>query len=151
MSGKNATRSDCGYKNGMLPACAPLAVSYVPRQQESIPQYEPTKALTRGTLFPGLDLPLGNITNGAAAETPITELMAIDFAAHDLALYLDTHSDDKEAFDAYRDLLKMAKEGRMKYTREYGPLMHMDVMNDERYSWLDNPWPWDGHSNKEER
>ena len=42
---------------GRLPASAPLANPYVPFQMENPPKYEPGKALVRGTLFPGLDLP----------------------------------------------------------------------------------------------
>ena len=151
MSGKTSSRSECGYKNGTLPPCAPLAVAHVPRQQAAVPQYEPAKALARGTLFPGLDLPLGNIANGAAPETPMTELMAMDFAAHDLSLYLDTHAEDTEAFEAYKDLLMLAREANMKYSREYGPLSHRDLVDQDRYTWLNNPWPWDGNCCKEGR
>ena len=43
---------------GRLPAMAPLANPYVPFQLEDPPKYEPRKALVRGTLYPGLDLPL---------------------------------------------------------------------------------------------
>lgn len=151
MSGMTPSRTDCGYKNGVLPSCAPLAVTHVPRQREAIPQYEPDKALARGTLFPGLDLPLGNIANGPTAECPLTELMAIDFAAHDLSLYLDTHPEDKEAFAAYKDLLKLAKEGHEKYTRQHGPLKNSDQVTMDHYVWLKNPWPWDCNCQREGR
>ena len=43
--------------DGRLPAAAPLANPYVPFQMENPPKYEPRKALVRGTMFPGLDLP----------------------------------------------------------------------------------------------
>lgn len=148
MKGNNNHQS-CGYKEGRLPSCAPLAASFIPRQQGSTPQYEAEKALARGTLFPGLDLPLGNIANGSLADTPLTELMALDFAAHDLALYLDTHADDQEAFEVYRDMLCLAKEGRARYTKMYGPISKRDLMEAERYTWLNNPWPWDGYCKKE--
>ena len=150
MSAKN-TSSECGYKNGALPSCAPLALTHVPRQQEAVPQYKPAKALARGTLFPGLDLPLGNIANGPVAECPLTELMAVEFAAHDLSLYLDTHPEDKEAFEVYKDLLKLADEGHKKYVRQNGPLMKRDLRDMEQYTWLNNPWPWDGNCRKEGR
>ena len=48
----NSVNNDmCDFKNGPLPPCAPLAVSYVPIQQEAKPQYKSSEALTRGTLF----------------------------------------------------------------------------------------------------
>ena len=80
---------------GRLPALAPLANPYVPFQMENPPKYESRKALVRGTLFPGLDLPfMGMINKNEKAITPTTELQAMAFALQELALYLDTHRDD---------------------------------------------------------
>ncbi len=138
-----AATGGCGYKTGSLPACAPLAVGYVPRQADSTPQYEAQKALARGTLFPGLDLPLRNIVNTGTADVPLSELMALDFVAHDLALYLDTHADDAEAFTVYQEFLRLAAEGQKKYAALYGPINRADLMSAESYTWLKDPWPWD--------
>jgi len=124
-------------------------VSIVPGQDNAEPQYEANKALARGTLFPGLDLPLGNIVNNDTADVPLAELMAIDFASHDLSLYLDTHPDDQEAFDTYRDLLRLAEEGRKRYVQRYGPISKRDLMNAEQFTWLNCPWPWE-YSNRQE-
>ena len=139
---KNPSR-ECGYKCGRLPGCAPLAVSLIPAQQDAEPRYESDKALARGTLFPGLDLPLGNIVNSDTADVPSAELMAIDFAGHDLSLYLDTHPEDKEAFETYKDLLELARVGRERYTKMYGPICKSDLETSGRYSWLSGPWPWE--------
>ena len=108
MNSKGSAEAVCGYKCGALPSCAPLAAAFVPAQENAQAQYEPDKALARGTLFPGLDLPFGNMVNDAAPNVPLAELMAIDFAAHDLSLYLDTHAGDAEAFAAYQDLLRLS-------------------------------------------
>ena len=137
---------DCGYKEGALPSCAPLAVGFVPRQQSSTPRYEGEKALYRGTLFPGLDLPLWNIVNTDAADVPARELMALDFAAHDLALYLDTHPNDQEAFTVYKELLKLAEEGKRRYVACYGPVMKSDMVDSDCFTWLNDPWPWDNQT-----
>ena len=136
-------KADCGYKEGALPSCAPMALGYVPRQQNSAPRYDSEKALYRGTLFPGLDLPLKNIVNTGTADVPAAELMALDFAAHDLSLYLDTHPDDKEAFQVYRELLELAKEGRKRYEERCGVVCKSDLIRSDRYTWLHDPWPWD--------
>lgn len=85
MNSKGSAEAVCGYKCGALPSCAPLAAAFVPAQENAQAQYEPDKALARGTLFPGLDLPFGNMVNDAAPNVPLAELMAIDFAAHDLS------------------------------------------------------------------
>ena len=59
--GSGTEAGACGYKQGSLPECAPLAVAYVPAQPGSQPAYDPEDALKRGTLFPGLDLPFMNM------------------------------------------------------------------------------------------
>ena len=143
MNSKESAAAACGYKCGALPSCAPLAVGFVPAQENAKARYETDKALVRGTLFPGLDLPLGNMVNDAAPNVPLAELMAIDFAAHDLSLYLDTHANDAEAFAVYQDLLKLAEEGAQRYAELYGPITKRDLFNAETYTWLKSPWPWE--------
>ena len=142
MADRNSAEQ-CGYKCGKLPSCAPLAVGYVPDQTDAQPRYEAPKALARGTLFPGLDLPLGNMANQAAPDVPMAELMAIDFAAHDLSLYLDTHPQDMEAFAVYQDLLRLAEEGMKRYAALYGPICKSDLLEAESFTWLNSPWPWE--------
>lgn len=135
----------CGYKCGKLPVCAPLATANVPMQQENPPMYAPEEALTRGTLFPGLDLPFMNMINKSNpyAGTPLGELMALWFMAKELQLYLDTHPEDAEAFKALKDTLALAKEGRERYVKLYGPVKLEDVQMSEYYDWLQGPWPWE--------
>ena len=136
-----------GY--GRLPANAPLANPYVPFQMEDPPKYEAKTAIIRGTLFPGLDLPFMNMVNTKELPiNPLTELQTLGFVIQELALYLDTHRDDKEAFEVFETFQRMYKKGREKYEKERGPLTHMSDMNN-RYSWLDDPWPWEYAANRE--
>ena len=112
-------------REGRLPAMAALANPYVPFQIENPQRYETRKGLVRGTLFPGLDLPfMGMMNKDELAVTPLSELQAISFAIQELALYLDTHRDDKEALDVYRSYQKMYEEGKRKYEKMCGPLNH---------------------------
>ena len=135
---------------GRLPATAPLANPYVPFQLDNPPKYEPRKGLVRGTLFPGLDLPfMGMINKDEQPITPLTELQTLCFAINEIALYLDTHRNDKEALEFYRSLQKLYHQGREKYEDLYGPLNHMS-MSEGEYRWLDDPWPWEYAANKEE-
>ncbi len=136
--------NSCGYKNGLLPECAPLAMAYVPMQQSVKPMYNTAQALSSGTLFPGLDLPFMNMVNtGDLTGTPLGEVMALDFVAHELALYLDTHSDDAEAFEIYKSVLSLASTAKEKFVKLYGPLTKQDLSQAKSYTWLKNPWPWD--------
>ena len=137
-------------QEGRLPAMAPLANPYVPFQMENPPKYEARKGLVRGTLFPGLDLPfLGMVNQTEQPVTPLTELQALGFAVQELALYLDTHRDDREALELYRNYQQMFERCREEYRKTHGPLNHMQASGSESYDWLDDPWPWEYGKNKE--
>lgn len=142
-------KSDRRCGEGKLPEAAPLANPYVPFQLENPPKYESRKALVRGTLFPGLDLPfLGMVNKNEKAVTPLTELQTMAFVIQELALYLDTHRDDADALEMYRKYQKLYYEGREKYEKMCGPLNHMSV-GEGAYRWLDDPWPWEYAKNRE--
>ena len=129
---------------GRLPAMAPLANPYVPFQTENPPRYEARRGLVRGTLFPGLDLPfMGMVNENEQPVNDMTDLQALAFAVQELALYLDTHRDDREALELYRTYQQMTAQAREVYMRRRGPLNHGDEVQGERYAWLDDPWPWE--------
>ena len=134
---------------GYLPAQAPLANPYVPFQKDNLPQYEARKGMVRGTLFPGLDLPfMGMVNEGEKPDTLLSQLQALGFAIQELALYLDTHRDDKKALELYRSYQQMQVKLREKYSDQNGPLSHMNPGNGN-YRWLDDPWPWEYCANRE--
>ena len=134
---------------GRLPAMAPLANPYVPFQLENPPKYEAAKGLIRGTLFPGLDLPfMGMVNTKEKNVTPTTQLQTLAFAIQELALYLDTHRDDKEALELYQSYQRIYHDCMMRFTKECGPLNHK-TPTEGPYAWLDDPWPWEYCRNKE--
>ena len=134
---------------GTLPgASAPMVFPYVAVQEPRLPRYEDQKALERGTLFPGLDLPFHAElkTRFPAVNQALSELMALSFAADELGLYLNTHKDDKEALSLYWHYVELYDAGKKKYEELCGPLQQKTVTG-ERYRWLDDPWPWDEGGN----
>ena len=135
--------SNNDYRSGTLPPHAPLASAYVPMQDGVDPNYSPLTAIGRGTLFPGLDLPFRELVNAPLPSSPLGELMAIDFVADELELYLDTHKDDREAFEMYRSVLALAKTAHERYSAQYGPICQSDMLGAEKYSWVCSPWPWE--------
>ena len=140
---------DNGSHNGRLPEMAPLANPYVPFQLENPPKYEARKGLIRGTLFPGLDLPFMDLVNTKEMKvTPLTELQTLAFAINELALYLDTHRDDRDALELYRNYQKLYHDGIIMYHKEYGSMNHQ-APGEGSYRWLDDPWPWEYCANKE--
>ncbi len=142
---QTAEMGSCDYRQGSLPACAPLASALVPMQGKNSPKYNSPEALTRGTLFPGLDLPFMNTVNKSNpyAGTPLGDLMALDFTIKELNLYLDTHPDDTEAFEMLKSVIALAKEGHKKFVKMCGPLTVKDLEYSAKFDWLDAPWPWE--------
>lgn len=137
-------------REGRLPALAPLANPYVPFQQENPPKYEARWGMIRGTLFPGLDLPfMGMANKNEKPVTPMSELQALGFAVQELALYLDTHRDDLEAMELYRNYQKLYQHCKADSRSKIGVMNHTDITDQDRYAWLDDPWPWEYCKNKE--
>ena len=133
----------CGDNTGCLPACAPLANPYVPFQREDSKTYQAPRALIRGTLFPGLDLPFMGLVNHQEKDTPLGELMALGFAMHELGLYLDTHQHDQQALELFNQYSSLYREGAQQYAAQYGPLNQSQAGKDGTYQWLNDPWPWE--------
>jgi len=135
---------------GRLPAAAPLANPYVPFQTENPPKYEARKAIIRGTLFPGLELPfMGMVNKNELPITPKTEMQVLAFAIQELALYLDTHRDDREALELYQQYQQMYHNCNDQYTEKIGPMNHKSPTAGKEYRWLNDPWPWEYAANKE--
>ena len=140
-------RQEMEGRMGRLPASAPLANPYVPFQMEDPPKYEARMGLVRGTLFPGLDLPfMGMVNTKEKPVTPLTELQALGFAIQELALYLDTHRDDRQALEMYRQYQQIYHKAMTDFSQNHGPMSHGTPDNRQEYAWLDDPWPWE-HGN----
>ena len=104
--------NNCGVGQGSLPGCcASLVFPYIPMQEPNpvLPFKAAIQAKTK------------------MANTALVELMALDFAIDELGLYLVTHSNDQEVLQLYWSYIKLAKEGREKYQKMYGPLLQTDL------------------------
>lgn len=75
-------------------------------------------------------------------ETLMKQIMAYDFAAHDWNLYLDTHPDDKMGIALFKKMADKAKELKEEYVHKFGPISVRDVVSDEKWAWVNEPWPW---------
>lgn len=147
---KQIENTNCTPISGSLPACAPLAVPYIPMQQEGCETYDAKMGLIRGTIYPALDLPFMKTENKhIKSDTPMHELQAISFAINELSLYLDTHQNDAEALSLFRSYVQMYHQCVMQYEKLYGPLTVQQAGLAGTYNWLTAPWPWEYDENKE--
>ena len=120
-------------------------------QIEGPVRYEPRKAMVRGTLYPGLDLPfMGMVNQNNLPVTPLSEVQVLAFAVQELALYLDTHPEDTEALELYRQYQQLYQKVSQAYEREKRPLNHAAPGRGDTYAWLDDPWPWEYAANRGE-
>lgn len=141
--------SRCPDACGMMPSCAGLAVPYVPFQQNDPKKYAQNEALSNGTLFPGLNLPFHMKVEGSSLPcTPLAELQALEFVTLELGIYLDTHSDDKEAFALFKQYAAMEKAAKAAYEAKFGPLTKASAAAGDCYRWLQDPWPWNYSQNE---
>lgn len=71
------------------------------------------------------------------------KLYALDFAAVDLHLYLNTHPHDREALAEYNKIIAQATEVRKEYEKHFGPLLSFRCPSSEHeWSWLSEYSPW---------
>ncbi len=69
----------------------------------------------------------------------LLRLSALQFAAWELHIYLDTHPNDKNAALRHNELSAEYQKLLADYENEYGPIILPATGN----AWLDDPWPWE--------
>ena len=74
----------------------------------------------------------------------LRKISEYSFALVDLGLYLDTHPKDQNAIKNYMQLSDTYKQYVNEYADNYGPLCSHPVNCENYYSWVAEPWPWEG-------
>lgn len=85
-----------------------------------------------------------NLNNVPDKCSLMNSIYEIGFSLDDTILYLDTHPKDREALDYYHKLQKEYRELEKMFTMNYGPLCANDVMNENYFTWVNRPMPWEG-------
>ena len=66
-----------------------------------------------------------------------------DFALTEVSLYLDSHPNCPKALAYYQKHKKLHEEAVRLYNEQFGPLTNRQNSDATRWSWTDNPWPWE--------
>lgn len=82
--------------------------------------------------------------DGMNREKLFACITATSFVLDDLRLFLDTHTTDREALDYWEKVERVRNEAVKEYTKCYGPINMYEVEVDDRWTWVDEPWPWEG-------
>lgn len=75
-------------------------------------------------------------------EKMLKEVMALDFMAIELNLYLNTHPYDGRALMIFANTVQRGKMMRENFERMYGPLT-ASSSNSYPWPWIESPWPWE--------
>lgn len=64
------------------------------------------------------------------------------FGINELNLFLNTHPNDSQALELYKQYRKIRNDALELYTRNYGPLTPYESEDSVCWTWVENPWPW---------
>lgn len=93
-------------------------------------------------VLPSMELPKAKeCPRDCKREEMIMKVRELDFAVEDIALYLNTHPDDRRALCLHNTYAKQLRDVKDKYQRVYGPLTIDFPCN--KWRWLETPWPWE--------
>ncbi|HHV59926.1 MAG TPA: spore coat protein CotJB [Clostridiaceae bacterium] len=76
-------------------------------------------------------------------EKLLREIMAYDFAAIDMQLYLNTHPHDVRAISLHNCYVNRSRILKDMYERLYGPLTASSPYPRYPWKWIESPWPWE--------
>lgn len=72
----------------------------------------------------------------------LKEIMKVQFALVETALYLDTHPQDPRVLGDHNQLSCKLDMLKRQYEQKYQPLTHYG-MGKFPWNYLDGPWPWE--------
>ncbi|MCM1133780.1 MAG: spore coat protein CotJB [Ruminococcus flavefaciens] len=73
----------------------------------------------------------------------MTRIKQYDFTLKELNLYLDTHPNCRRALAMFQKYRKLREEAVKEYNDNFGPITPEQTLNTQRWSWIDDPFPWE--------
>lgn len=70
-----------------------------------------------------------------------------DFALYDLSLYLDTHTQCREALQLYAKYRASREATAAEYVRRFGPIEARQNESTTQWDWGKGPYPWEKEGN----
>ncbi|QVK20040.1 spore coat protein CotJB [Mycoplasmatota bacterium] len=120
------------------------ATAYI-KNQEFTGLEELKTAFLRGSAFNNLYQPYKKFDYELSSNNKeLKNIQAISFILLDLGLYLDTHPDNQDVINLYKEFLEKYKQLVRDYEEEKGPLtLRSDSLGKYPWQWLQEPWPWE--------
>lgn len=73
----------------------------------------------------------------------LRHIQELQFVATELTLFMDIHPEQREPLAQYNHVTQRLQSVVKEYERHYGPMMAFGQSTTERWSWTDEPWPWE--------
>ncbi|MDK2820195.1 MAG: spore coat protein [Clostridia bacterium] len=74
----------------------------------------------------------------------LKKIMALEFTALELNLYLDTHPNDQRALAEFNEVSQALLLAKKDYEAYYGPLLNYGFSpSHNAWRWVEEPWPWE--------
>ena len=106
-----------------------------------------SEGFRRGNIFADLYWPYKkqtyNFVPNNDRQKLLLEIMENCFYAHELNLYLDNYTTDKEKIDLFNKYNDKSKKLIDEYNKKYEPIL-LDNLKEVPWAWEDSPWPWEG-------
>lgn len=67
----------------------------------------------------------------------------LEFAAHDIRLYLDNYPNDREMIKKFNEYQTKANQAVTSYEQKYGPICMNTASSDNTFNWEEYIWPWE--------
>ena len=88
------------------------------------------------------------MTHDSRRESLMNKVQMYAFVAHECALYLDCHPDNRQALEKFQKARDKMNEVVAQYEEMYGPLTAFSAGSaNGGWNWISGKWPW---QNKED-
>ncbi len=108
----------------------------------------PIDGLNKGNMFKNLYSKYKNHEYRLKVNNKKDELLLKiqyhNFALKDINLYLDLHPNDKEMIKEFLTIKTNLEKLKKEYEKNYGVICITEIENPNKWTWIENPWPWDG-------
>lgn len=107
----------------------------------------------RGNMFPNLYSQYKNfqpamINPKNEKEQYLLDLNQVQFAMHDIHLYLDNFPNDTSMINEFNRNREMYNEILNDYENKFGPIViNSENLDGSPWRWNNEPWPWEGSGN----
>lgn len=83
----------------------------------------------------------------ASRDAMLMQVNQAGFAAVDANLYLDTHPCDEAAIAYFNQVSDAYNNAVSAFEAQFGPLRSSSNNDTSYWSWINDPWPWEGGCN----